>query len=95
MRKFLTMVWEPTKPNIVPILIGAVIGWGILTVGMNRGYRNGYKRGLDDGIDATLDTVNKIVQKQIHSDTTATKITFDYTGHIHTYILSKKTIVKK
>jgi hypothetical protein len=53
-------------------------------------YNIGYSKGGDAGAGQALDTINKIVQKQLKSDTSVTRLIL-INPDTNTYILSRKT----
>ena len=52
-----------------------------------------YVRGLGDGVEYTLDTMQKIMDNQIKSDTTVSKVIFEKRDTI-SFTLSRKTLRK-
>lgn len=57
-------------------------------------YNIGYKSGINDGFNISLDTANKILQKQLKSDTTVTELVL-INQDTNVYILSRKTLLTK
>ena len=92
MKNFFKQLWVQLKRDAIPVLIGAVIGYCIVSIAYNKGGRIGYIKGYGDCIDRALDTMNKIIQKQITNDTsTVTKLTIIAPDTI-SVILSRKTL---
>ena len=57
------------------------------------GYHEGYNYGAGLGVHASLDTVKQIVEKQMKSDTSCTKLIL-INPDTNVYVLSRKTILK-
>lgn len=57
-------------------------------------YNIGYKSGINDGFSISLDTANKILQKQLKSDTSVTELIM-INPYTNVYILSRKTLLTK
>jgi len=92
MKDFFSKLWVEIKHNIVPIIIGALIGYTVVTIGYNRGVRQGYIHGYGDGVDRALDTMSKIVEKQMHNDSdTVTRLTIISPDTL-SVVLSNKTL---
>lgn len=66
----------------------------ILSIPTFISYYIGYNKGFDNGANSALDICNEIVQKQIHSDSTITKLTIITPKDTNTYILQSKTLSK-
>ena len=78
------------------LLVAASVACGF-GIGILKGYNNArtglIEIGKQEGINIALDTVNKIMSKQVHSDSTISKVTFVNKDTV-TYFLSNKTIIK-
>lgn len=57
-------------------------------------YNIGYKSGINDGFSISLDTANKILQKQLKSDTSVSELIL-INPDTNVYILSRKTLLTK
>lgn len=57
-------------------------------------YNIGYKSGINDGFSISLDTANKILQKQLKSDTSVSELIL-INPDTNIYILSRKTLLTK
>ena len=57
-------------------------------------YNIGYKSGINDGFIISLDTANKILQKQLKSDTSVSELIL-INPDTNVYILSRKTLLTK
>lgn len=55
------------------------------------GNRIGFEKGFEKGFSVTIDTVQSIMQKQIKSDTTVTKLTI-INNDTNVYILKQKSL---
>lgn len=73
------------------LIVIILITYGL---GIQEGERNGFYRGFEKGFLVTADSVNAIMQKQIKSDTTVTKLIL-INRDTNVYIIKAKSFKNK
>lgn len=81
------------KKQFVTILY-AIIGFGIISAFYLMGRNNGYQHGELQGINDCLDTVIVLLENQVKSDTSVTKLHI-INPDTHVYYISRQTIIEK
>jgi hypothetical protein len=77
--------------KFIGLFFGVIILIAVLFYRM--GYHEGYNYGAGLGVHASLDTVKSIMDKQLKSDTSYTKLIL-INPDTNVYVLSRKTILK-
>lgn len=79
---------------IVRAFIFSVLICTTALISYNQGFDKGFNSGLDNGFGLMADTVNNILDAQIKSDTSRTRLTI-VNPDTNSYFLSRKTVLNK